>query len=319
MRILKFGGTSVANSQRLKAAASIVAAHRSETTVGVVVSAMAGVTDGLLATAQSAIKGEHAWLEHLAPIYQKHVETYKSLLGYIPCSFMSQWHRLLYDIEKLAQNGLSNCIDEESARFSGWGERLSVPLFVAALSSYGISANPFSDEPVILNGMGLEGASASVLATRSWLVPNLASSIMQGYVPVLAGYIARDAYGVSTTVGRNGSDYSAAVIAAALGAESLYIYSDVAGIYTADPRFYPDAERYAYLTYSQAAELASAGAKVLHPCTIEPLIRSGIPLYLRSSFMPDAPGTDIIPDSVALRERRELGVLRFGFILCAGM
>ena len=118
-------------------------------------------------------------------------------------------------------------------------------------------------------------------------------------MPVLPGYIARDAAGRPTTLGRNGSDHSAAVVAAALGAQALYIYSDVAGVYSADPRIVADAQLLPCLSYSEAAAIAAAGAKVLHPRAVEPLARLGIPLYLRSSLTPAAPGTDILPGKCA--------------------
>jgi hypothetical protein len=120
---------------------------------------------------------------------------------------------------------------------------------------------------------------------------------------VLPGYIARDAAGRSATLGRNGSDHSAAVIAAALGAHAIYLYSDVAGVYSADPHVVPEAHLLPALTYTEAAEVAALGARVLHPRAVVPLARWRIPLYLRDVRQPDGPGTDVLPPSAGAQER----------------
>jgi hypothetical protein len=135
------------------------------------------------------------------------------------------------------------------------------------------------------------------------LLPRLALLVMRGGTPVLPGYIARDTTGALTTLGRNGSDHSAAVIAAALGAERLTIYSDVPGMLTADPRIVPDATLLPALTYDEAQRMATLGARALHPRTIEPVARWGIPLELRSSLTPHMPGTDIMPGAAIPRGR----------------
>ncbi|MGH2517764.1 MAG: hypothetical protein ACRDHP_19120, partial [Ktedonobacterales bacterium] len=268
--------------------------------VTVVVSAMGGVTDALLAAGRAAIAGDPSWIAELAAVERRHRDTYRELAGGIPAGFDAAWHDLLEDARRLGKRAVMPGTTEAAyatARFSGWGERLAVPLFAAALDAAGIPAQPFPAEPVLLETRASAGETPrpSVLATRGWLVPQLARLVMRSGVPVLPGYIARDASGRGTTLGRNGSDHSAAVIAAALGAESVYIYSDVAGFYTADPRVVADAALLPVITYAEAAEVAWLGARVLHPRTLAPLAHWGIPLYLRSSFAPDAPGTDVVP------------------------
>ncbi len=295
MLVVKFGGSSVGTAERILAAARIVAGHRAQTPVVVVVSAMAGVTDALIGVANAALEGHQSWCDDLAALEQRHRQAYLEIAGKVPEAFGRAWA----DVEAAAQALAASGVPQASAaleirRFSGWGERLIVDLFACGLRREGIKASGFSGEPVLLANVA-EEAEPSVLATRAWLLPQLAGALAQDAVPVLPGYIARDAAGQSTTLGRNGSDHSAAVVAAALGAQALYIYSDVAGVYTADPRVVADAQLLPRLSYSEVAEIAAAGARVLHPRAVEPLARWGIPLYLRSSFAPAAPGTDILP------------------------
>jgi len=377
MLVLKFGGSSMADAERILASARIVQAAHALTPVTVVVSAMAGVTDTLLRVAALALAdgassphadptladagasgagvanvadaaggdgvgafggdegGDVGWRDELARLETRHRQTFLAIGGWTPDVFASRWRALLAEADALPASGLAGASPAGQAalaRFSGWGERLAVDLMAHALTVTGTLAQAFADEPVILSGPrhgdhhtpgadparlatranalldklaiaepGEDGAVAqpSILATRAALAPRLALLVTRGGVPVLPGYIARDSAERVTTLGRNGSDYSAAVIAAALGAAALYLYSDVPGLYTADPRVVPDAALLPALTYAEAGEIAALGARALHPRTVEPTARWGIPLALRSSLTPDAPGTDILPDGVA--------------------
>ncbi len=295
MLVVKFGGSSVGTAERMLASARIVAGHRAHAQVVVVVSAMAGVTDALIRVANAALAGQPSWRDDLAALEQRHRQAYLDIAGKVPEAFARAWASAAASAQALAERAPAQArAAQEIRRFSGWGERLVVDLFAAALKREGVKAAGFSGEPVLLANVS-EEAEPSVLATRAWLLPQLAGALSRDATPVLPGYIALDAAGQSTTLGRNGSDHSAAVVAAALGAQALYIYSDVAGVYTADPRLVADAQLLPRLSYSEVAAIAAAGARVLHPRAVEPLARWGIPLYLRSSFAPDAPGTDILP------------------------
>ena len=349
MLVLKFGGSSMADAERILASARIVQAAHALTPVTVVVSAMAGVTDTLLRVAALALAdgassphadptladagasgagvanvadaaggdgvgafggdegGDVGWRDELARLETRHRQTFLAIGGWTPDVFASRWRALLAEADALPASGLAGASPAGQAalaRFSGWGERLAVDLMAHALTVTGTLAQAFADEPVILSGPRhgdhhTPGADPARLATRAALAPRLALLVTRGGVPVLPGYIARDSAERVTTLGRNGSDYSAAVIAAALGAAALYLYSDVPGLYTADPRVVPDAALLPALTYAEAGEIAALGARALHPRTVEPTARWGIPLALRSSLTPDAPGTDILPDGVA--------------------
>ena len=294
MIVVKFGGSSLAGPERILAAARIVATHTEREPVVCVVSAMAGVTNQLLAIAEQAMEGSADWRASFADIRRAHEETLAALaspaVSHQPATLALPWDALAADAEILAVLDEGLMRGEAVTAFSAWGERLSVRLFAAALTHVGLDASCFEDAPVIV-----ERTVASVAATRVWLCEPISHLLRWRQTPVLPGYLAMTQDGQYTTLGRNGSDHSAAVIAAALAARAVYIYSDVAGIYESDPRVSPGARLLTALSYDEAAAIAARGARVLHPATIPPLAERGIPLYLRSALASDAPGTDIGP------------------------
>ena len=325
MIVVKFGGTSLAGTERMRAAARIVAAQRRDTSVVCVVSAMAGVTDTLLriteqvttGTITGTITGITTGATLLTDLRTRHQHVLTALtttasipeITSITSRFEALWSALEADLERLRALPAepADVRAHAVAAFSGWGERLSVLLFSAALAAEDVSATGFDGEPIVLaqrvdSGEG-HGAHASarpwerlapsVAATREAIAPWIRAQLDGGMVPVLPGYLGHTLDGLVTILGRNGSDYSAAVLAAALRARSLTLYSDVAGLHRADPRVVADAELLPALTYADAAEIAALGARVLHPATLRPLAAAGIPLHLRSAFAPEAPGTDV--------------------------
>lgn len=324
MIVVKFGGTSLAGTERMRAAARIVAAHRRDQSVVCVVSAVAGVTDALMTTTEQAMRGDTAWQATVAEISTRHQDTLDELTrttGTAPTitsRFATAQAALAADIQRM----LATPFATEEARahavaaYSGWGERLAVLLFAQALAGEGVAAAPFAGEPVALvahpglaasastGGMGeprrhqrpdrsAARLAPSVAATRELLAPHVGDWRAAELVPVLPGYLGLTRDGLVTTLGRNGSDYSAAVIAAALHAEAVYLYSTVAGVNRADPHVVPEADVLPALTYADAAEAAALGARVLHPATLRPLAAAGIPLRLRNTLSPDDAGTDV--------------------------
>jgi aspartate kinase len=300
MIVVKFGGSSLATPQRMLAAARIVATHRRCEPVVCVVSAMAGVTDQLLTIATEAAVGSFVWRKSSAALRVRHEQTLASLTASTgreqPSSLAQLWQALEADAAALAAITEAHALQEASMVFSAWGERLSVQLFQAALASIGIATAAFEDAPIIVErdaSLAPRRWVASVPATALWLSDPVVNLSRLGQTPVLPGYLALTQDGAYTTLGRNGSDHSAAVIGAALDASVVYLYSDVSGIYQADPRIVPNAPLLTTLTYDEAAAVAATGARVLHPATLPPLAQRRIPLRLRSVFDPDAPGTDI--------------------------
>ena len=300
MIVVKFGGSSLAGPERMLAAARIVARHSRAEPVVCVVSAMAGVTDQLFAVARLAARGQSDWHALYTSLRAQHEHTLAALAPAGNEMETDQlaplWRTLESDLVALAAMPEGYEREEAIAVFSAWGEKLSVRLFATALARIGMEATPFEDAPVIVEH-GPRCAPprwiASVAATSLWLRDPITNLIRYGKTPVLPGYVALTQDGAYTTLGRNGSDHSAAIIGAALDAHAVYVYSDVAGIYDADPRIVPGARLLTSLTYDQAAEIATRGARVLHPATLPPLAQRGIPLHLRSAFDPDAPGTEI--------------------------
>lgn len=332
--VVKFGGTSLAGTERMRAAARIVAAKRRDQSVVSVVSAMAGVTDALIriaeqmtttTTGMTGITGvtllDEMRIRHLETITEL---TTSTTTGSIPTTlrgFETAWEALEADLAQLRDTLFASDVARAhaAAAFSGWGERLSVLLFAAALEAEGLAVFRHPGEPVVLvervgaagiagmDDAGGEPASRpsgadvpwewlapSVRATREELAAVVAAPLDAGVTVVVPGYVAHTREGLVTTLGRNGSDASAAVVGAALGAEAVYLYSDVAGLRRTDPRVVPEAALLPALTYADAAELAALGAKVLHPATLRPLVAAGIPLHLRSAFHPEAQGSDIV-------------------------
>ncbi len=331
MIVVKFGGTSLAGTERMRAAARIVAAKRRDQSVVSVVSAMAGVTDALIRIAEQAttITTGMTGVTLLDELRIRHLEIITELTttttgtGSIPTTlrgFETVWEALEADLAQLRDTPCTSdaARAHAAAAFSGWGERLAVLLFAAALEAEGMPVFRHAGEPVVLvERLGAAGAgdeadgespparprgadvlwewlAPSVGATREELAPVVAAPLDAGMTVVVPGYVAHTREGLVTTLGRNGSDASAAVVAAALGAEAVYLYSDVAGLRRTDPRVVPDAALLPALTYADAAELAALGAKVLHPATLRPLVAAGIPLHLRSAFHPEAQGSDIV-------------------------
>lgn len=308
MIVLKFGGSSLAGPERIRAVARIVANHRGKSDLVCVVSAMSGVTDALLRIAELATRGDTAaWQTAVAALRDRHLTTLAALTDSTEAAaaLATLFDALcadaaaLEDVAALPPDARYHAV----AAFSGWGERLSVQLVAAALARLNIASVHYDGEPVIVRerehvshqAPTAERYVPSVVATRAHLAATVSGHVEGGRVVVLPGYIARTPGGLVTTVGRNGSDYSAAVVAAALGAERVFIYSDVAGIHRADPRAVPRSAVLPRLTYADAADIAFAGAKVLHPGTLRPLAAAGIPLHLRSALTPRLPGTDVAP------------------------
>jgi aspartate kinase len=175
------------------------------------------------------------------------------------------------------------------------GERLSVLLVTEHLKSLGLLAEAINAAGVVVTDAVFNNASPLMEATEKKASHSLGPLVRAGKVPIVTGFNGATADGRPTTLGRGGSDFSASILAAVLNAEELWIWTDVDGIMTADPRLVPDAKILSEITYSEAAELAYAGAKVLHPRTLAPLIERGIPVWSKNSFAPQKPGTRIVP------------------------
>ena len=297
--VMKFGGTSVGSAERMMVAARIAAEARAKWPVVVVVSAMSEITDLLLDTMRHAEAGDRTGIEtNLAALRSRHEDACRELLPEARYAVvMAKIHALVGEFERIV-SGMAmlnerppRSVDEAVAV----GERLSAALVADYLESEGVPGLAVNAWDLIVTDAVFGNASPLMEPTREKACKQLLPVMEQGAIPVVTGFNGATADGRRTTLGRGGSDYSASILAAALDAAELWIWTDVDGIMSADPRLVPDAQVLEEVTYAEAAELAYHGAKVLHPKTLAPLVEKKIPVWSKNSFAPEKPGTRIVP------------------------
>lgn len=300
--VMKFGGTSVGSAARIKASVALVAAEAAKRPVVAVVSAMSKITDLLLEITRHAEAADDIGMQRgVDELRARHLETIAELLPEADRlavtaaveELLMEFQRITSGMRMLGQRP-PRAVDEAIAI----GERLSILLVAAYLRTQGVGAEPVNAAELIVTDAVFNNASPLMAATAEKSQARLGAMLRAGQVPVVTGFNGATVDGRPTTLGRGGSDFSASILAAALDAAELWIWTDVDGIMTADPRLVPDAKVLAEITYSEAAELAYAGAKVLHPRTLAPLVERKIPVWSKNSFAPSKPGTRIV-DSLA--------------------
>ena len=297
--VMKFGGTSVGSAERMKVAAGLIARESHRRPVAVVVSAMSKITDLLLETMRYAEAGNHKGIEsNLAALRSRHEEACRDLLPEASqLAVSARIAALIAEFERIV-NGMAMLTDRPPRSVDeavAIGERLSVLLVAEALTASGTPAAAINAWDVVVTDAVFNNASPLMEPTRAKARAALNPLLERGVVPVVTGFNGATADGRPTTLGRGGSDFSASILAAALDASELWIWTDVDGIMSADPRLVPDAQVLEEITYIEAAELAYNGAKVLHPRTLAPLAEKKIPVWSKNSFDPAKPGTRIVP------------------------
>jgi bifunctional aspartokinase / homoserine dehydrogenase 1 len=300
--VMKFGGTSVGTVEAMAAAVDIVCnAHERWPRLVVVTSALSGVTTMLIDSAIRAAQGDmslfHKTVSELA---HRHEELVDALIKSPARKHQAHWEvkHLIGDFSNLCQ--AINVLGEASPRaldaVAALGERLSVRVLAAAVQSAGLEAEYIESTHLVVTDDKFQNAlpdmPATTVRTRQSLLPILSS----GRIAVVTGYIGAAPSGVTTTLGRGGSDYSAAILAVALQASEVWIWTDVDGVMTADPRMVPDARTIPVLSYREVAEMAHFGARVLHPKSIHPVIEAGILLRVCNTFNPSGPDTQLIKE-----------------------
>lgn len=297
--VMKFGGTSVGSAERMRVAAAIAAEQKQRRPVAIVVSAMAKITDLLLDTLRHAEAGDTTGLEaNIAKLRERHTSTSRELLPpEKQAAAEAGIARLIAEFVRLAGGMLMlNEMPPRSADEAvATGERLSALLIAEYLNSRGTPAEAINAADLIVTDAVFGNASPLMEPTRTKARARLLPLLERGILPVITGFNGATADGRPTTLGRGGSDFSASILSAALDASELWIWTDVDGIMSADPRLVPDAAVLDEVTYAEAAELAYNGAKVLHPRTLAPLIEQKIPVWSKNSFAPEKPGTRIVP------------------------
>ena len=295
--VMKFGGTSVGSAERISQAAQLATdnAARGHRVVAVT-SAMSGVTNLLIDAAQAASRG--TWDPAVrAQLFARHAQVADALLPNDERrrEALVEIDRRLDRFEKLCY-GLS-MVHELTPRLldaiSGTGEMLAAPLLAAAISARGVVSSAADATELIVTTEQFGGAEPLMDATRNRTRERLQPILGRGEIPVVTGFVGATSDGVLTTLGRGGSDYSASIVAAALDADEVWIWTDVDGVMTANPTDVPDARTLSDISYSEASELAYYGAKVLHYKTIIPAFRQRIPVRILNSFNPSHPGTRV--------------------------
>lgn len=295
---MKFGGTSVGSAERIAEAASLVLKSvREGHQVVVVTSAMSGVTNKLIAAAENAVRG--SW--HISvkdELYEPHRNAAHLLIKDDAGRRRDALSAMLKHVEQFETlcKGLT-MIRELSPRtldaISGIGEMLCAPLLSGAIASQGNPSTPIEATDLIVTNDQFGQAEPLMDKTREKMRARLLPMLDAGEVPVITGFIGANEDGVTTTLGRGGSDYSASIVGAALDADEVWIWTDVDGVMSANPAEVPEARTLREISYSEAAELAYYGAKVLHYKTILPAYKQSIPVRILNTFNPTNAGTRV--------------------------
>lgn len=287
MIVQKFGGTSVGGADPIRRLGRIVASSLARRPV-VVVSAVGGVTNKLFALGELARAGGE-WKPDLEALCAQH----RALLGELALE-SALLERLLSELSDLVRGIalIRELTPRTQDQLASFGERLSARIVAAHLAREGIASRALDAWDAGLVTDGRFGCARPLPESEGTIRAALADL---SEVPVITGYVGKDAQGSITTLGRGGSDFSAAIFGAALGAEEIQIWTDVDGVMSADPRIVPEARFVPTLSFAEAAELAFFGAKVLHPATMVPAIAKAVPIRVRNSFRPEFAGTTVVP------------------------
>ncbi len=300
MIICKFGGTSVGDADAIRRAADIVKTRQTRQPIAVV-SALGGTTNALIDLAEQAARGQLiAALRGVEGVRDRHLDVAASLLtGSAADEVSLELSAMCDELASLAEalSVLGHLTPRSLDAVSSFGERMSSIMIAAAFQTGGLPAQHVDGRRVMVTDDHYTSAEPNQDAIAEAARQHLAPLVREGRVPVLGGYVGSTQQGITTTLGRGGSDYSASLIGAALHAEEIEIWTDVDGMLTADPRVVAAARTIDQVGFEEASELASFGAKVLHPYTIAPAVRVGIPVRVLNSRKPQGLGTLITFDA----------------------
>ncbi|WP_409416962.1 bifunctional aspartate kinase/homoserine dehydrogenase I [Flavobacterium sp. PS2] len=294
MRILKFGGTSVANAENIKRVLEIVNQKSEQDQLVVVVSALSKVTDLLQAAATKAASNDESFKDIVAEIEKKHLDTLKALIPVSEqSSLLSHVKRIINHLETLLDGCflLGELSNRTSDTILSFGELLSSYIIAEALKQTNKNSG-YKDSRELIKTNNHFGKAAVNFEVTNQLIRDYFST-NESQVVIMPGFIASSLDGIITTLGRGGSDYTAAILAGALNAKGLEIWTDVNGMYTANPKIVKQAHPIATISYQEAMELSHFGAKVLYPPTIQPVLRKNIPIVIKNTFEPESEGTYI--------------------------
>jgi len=296
--VMKFGGTSVEDAKAMLRTAAIVRGRRERgLSAIVVVSAMAKVTDQLLAAADAAGRGDRVGALALSSrLRNRHLDTASDLLcGELLMEVQKEIRDRFDSLDDLLRGiaAVGELTPRTSDRVVSYGERLSSRMVAAAFAQHGLNGAHVDARQCIVTDDHYGKAVPQEAAIEAKLAQTVLPLVEAGQTPVMGGFIGASAQGITTTLGRGGSDFTAALVGGGLHAGAIEIWTDVNGIMTTDPRICPDALRVKTISFEEAAELAYFGAKVLHPATILPAVQKSIPVWVLNSRNPNNEGTKI--------------------------
>ncbi len=298
MKVLKFGGSSVGSAETIEKVIEIIRDSSEAERCAVVLSAMQGITDALIEAGKTAERGDDGYIALLSSIADGHIKTIEKLFdgGADPAilEFVETTAKELEDLcegVRLVRELSPRTLD----RMVSFGEIVSSRIVSAKLTEMGI-ANEWTDSRLLIRTDSNHGAASVDFAETNRRIKEFFDAL-DARLHILPGFVSSDAGGYTTTLGRGGSDYTAAIIAAAVDAEVLEIWTDVSGMMTADPRFVRNVRQISHITYREAMELSHFGAKVIYPPTIHPVMAKGIPVLVKNTFAPDEHGTLIEAES----------------------
>ena len=293
LRVLKFGGTSLGNSDRVREVASIIAAQSEKGPTIAVVSAFGHVTDELVSASDLAKAGDKSCAAKLEEIRSLHLESVEELAGPEDQSEVAQSIDLiLTQLEELLRGVslVNECTPRTQDGVLSVGERLSTILVASALRARGLDAEACDTTGLIVTDANFGGASVKMAPTRERVVPHFEQA---GPLQVVTGFVAGTEAGETTTLGRGGSDYTATLLGAILDAEAVEIWTDVNGVMSADPRIVKEAFSLEVLSYDELMELSHWGAKVMHPAAVQPAREKGLPVLIRNTLNREFKGTEV--------------------------
>ena len=300
---MKFGGTSIGHAEGITRAADLAMEQAQKwDRLLIVVSAMSGVTDALIEGARTAASGNgYVCLSTIQDLRERHHRVIDDLLGSSAeedgeyAELRSTVDRYLDEIAAFCRSLhiLGEITPRTMDAITSLGERISARVLAAMLRQHGARSEAVDAGDLIITDDSFQNAVPLMDPPRARVSPRLVPLLDEGIIPVVTGFVGATADGVPTTLGRGGSDYSAAILGDCLDAHQVWLWTDVDGVMTADPRSVPDARVLPTLSYNEVSELAYFGAKVVHPRTIRPVVERGIPLWVKNTFNPACPGTRI--------------------------
>jgi aspartate kinase len=295
--VMKFGGTSVGTGENIRHVVDLVAQNTKNAKVAVVVSALAGVTNSLIEVAEQAKKSDEKHIQaFIKELLEKHLTVISTAITSKPIQKeISQiTEKTIAELEKVLTGicYVGELTPKSKDYVLSFGERLSVPIVWGAIKDRKLETQCFTGkEAGIVTDSNFGEADPLMNFTTHLINERLGPLFAKGVIPVVTGFIAADQDGIVTTVGRGGSDYTATILGVALGVDEVWIWTDVDGIMTTDPKIVPSARMLPQLSYQEAAEMAIFGAKAMHPRALGPVIKENIPVRIRSVFHPENPGT----------------------------